>query len=177
VTATLPFFQRETCSYRDVIPPNADHLWVQLGETDRRLVKKIAVADTGCWLWIGAADARYGYGYLTRNKVTQYAHRWVYELLIGPIPDGLFLDHLCRRPPCVCPLHLEPVTAAVNTQRAWAARPPRTHCGEGHELERRPSGALFCRVCRNREARDWYRKNKSRSGKFSTAVLSQDGAS
>ena len=53
---------------------------------------------------------------------TFIAHRFAYQYMIGPIPDGLELDHLCRNRPCVNPYHLEPVTRAVNHARMLAAR-------------------------------------------------------
>lgn len=46
-----------------------------------------------------------------------YAHRAMYEQVIGPIPEGMDLDHLCRQPRCINPDHLEPVTRAKNLQR------------------------------------------------------------
>jgi len=78
-------------------------------------------SDTGCWVWLGPFD-EHGYGVGTRrlgrnNWRNVAAHRAVYEELVGPIPDGLVLDHLCRNPPCVNPEHLEPVTQKVNVQR------------------------------------------------------------
>jgi hypothetical protein len=177
---TLSFFEADACSYPDVISLAADSLWTRLLEADWRLAAKIQVdVVTGCWLWTGAANKPQGYGRLSRGSHLQYAHRWTYELLVGPIPTGLFLDPSCQRPPCVNPLHLDPVTPAVNSQRSAAVRPSPTHCNEGHELERRPNGDRFCRVCRNRYARDWYRNNRSRSGRWprtdSTAVV-PDGA-
>lgn len=70
-----------------------------------------------CWMWGGALVK--GYGHWQNRK----AHQVAYELLIGDIPDGLELDHLCRVPPCVNPYHLDPVTPAENIRRAHAASP------------------------------------------------------
>lgn len=70
-----------------------------------------------CWLWRGYCDPK-GYGYYDRRDgSTRRAHRIVYELVCGVIPDGLFLDHLCRKPSCVNPAHLEPVTHLENQRR------------------------------------------------------------
>lgn len=73
-----------------------------------------------CWEWLGRVD-RHGYGSYRRNISRQtvhwLAHRVTYELLVGPIPDGLVIDHLCRNRACVNPSHMEPVTGRVNTQR------------------------------------------------------------
>lgn len=83
-------------------------------------------ADTGgCWLWTGPTD-RDGYA----RQVGWYGalarpHRLIYEVLVGPIPDGLQIDHLCRVKRCVNPEHLEPVTTQENTRRGLPFRRPR----------------------------------------------------
>lgn len=71
-----------------------------------------------------------GYRAMRVGGRSQMIHRAAYEAIVGPIPDGLTLDHLCRNPPCYNPRHLEPVTPAENNRRAVAHRkhrPPRTH--------------------------------------------------
>lgn len=82
---------------------------------------KVAVADNGCWYWM-ASRRRNDYGRFGGKDNQRASHRVAYEALVGPIPDGLQLDHLCRRTWCVNPAHLEPVTNAENTRRALAAR-------------------------------------------------------
>lgn len=84
-------------------------------------------ADSECWIWTGSSTSSKGHPELVygefrlpssrANRVRVRAHRFSYELLVGPIPDGLVLDHLCCNTLCVNPAHLEPVTTAENFQR------------------------------------------------------------
>lgn len=69
-----------------------------------------------CWVWTGTRND-VGYGQLTVDGRMQYVHRLSYEALVGPIPDGMQIDHLCRNTLCLRPEHLEPVTPAENVRR------------------------------------------------------------
>lgn len=119
----------------------------------KRLWDKVAKSD-GCWHWTAAKDP-YGYGRFqigtNRSTKTVLAHRLVYEVLVGPIPDGMTLDHLCRNTSCVRPDHLEPITSAENVRRAAAARPRLTHCKRGHEYKEgsyvERGGSRHCKEC------------------------------
>ena len=71
---------------------------------------------TPCYLWRWATFSN-GYGHFVVGGKNVLAHRWYYEHLVGPIPRGLTLDHLCGNPLCVAPLHLEPVDIQTNSQR------------------------------------------------------------
>lgn len=77
------------------------------------------VDEKGCWVWQWSLSNGYGqmWGGPNGKRRQLPAHRVYYERLVGPIPPGLQLDHLCRNPACVNPAHLEPVTTAVNVQR------------------------------------------------------------
>lgn len=93
----------------------------------------------GCWHWRASLLAS-GYGTVHAFGATRRAHRVAYELFVGPIPDGLHLDHLCRNKGCVNPDHREPVTSRENTLRGdtiAAANAAKTHCADGHPFDAR----------------------------------------
>ncbi|GAA2699931.1 HNH endonuclease signature motif containing protein [Nonomuraea recticatena] len=83
----------------------------------REVLGEIREAVGECVIWTGPLNDR-GYGLGPRNRL---AHRAIFELEVGPIPEGLTLDHLCRVRACVNPAHLEPVTRSVNTRRMQLA--------------------------------------------------------
>jgi len=86
----------------------------------------------GCWNWVGhIALSGYGLFWVAGRDIQVLAHRLVYQLLVGEIPFGLCLDHLCRNKRCVNPKHLEPVTLVENFRRG---RILKTHCKHGHPL-------------------------------------------
>ena len=108
-----------------------------------------------CWLWMLQLDSR-GYGRFWDGTRRPFAHDFAYELLVGPVPDGLELDHLCRVPACVNPAHLEAVTHRVNVLRGvgfMAQQARKTHCKRGHLLAGdniydRGGRKRDCRICR-----------------------------
>ena len=108
-----------------------------------------------CWLWRGAATGR-GYGNCSMFGRSQSAHRVAYELLVGPIPEGLTIDHLCRVKTCVNPAHMEPVTNRENIQRA---RGGNDACVHGHPytaenmIPRNDGSTYKCRTCHNARRR------------------------
>lgn len=111
--------------------------------------------SNNCWVWVGGIK-RDGYGtFYWKGK--QYAsHRIAYQIMIGDIPEGLELDHLCRNRKCCNPEHLEAVTHRENILRGEspaAVNSQKTHCPQGHPYEginlilRR--GSRVCRICHN----------------------------
>src|SRR4051812_32733455 len=99
---------------------------------DRHLLNE----ETGCWEW-QMSKTPGAYGQVWHEGRMQVAHRVYYKVCVGPIPEGLVLDHLCRNPGCVNPDHLEPVTQRVNVMRGDAVtriNATKTHCVHGHEL-------------------------------------------
>jgi hypothetical protein len=88
-----------------------------------------------CWLWTGSRTRKADYGYYGVGRKIHLAHVVAYETLVGPVPDGLQLDHLCRRTNCVRPGHLEPVTSQENNRRSREARGIDGCCNLGHPLD------------------------------------------
>lgn len=128
-----------------------------------RLVPKFEVdPKTQCWPWIACLGAG-GYGVIRFKGRNLYAHRASYEAFVGPVPDGLTLDHLCRVRHCVNPAHLDPVTMGENIRRGIRHNSTKTHCPSGHEYSVEntyitTSKHRICRKCqaaheRNRRAR------------------------
>lgn len=132
---------------------------------DRALDKiEFPSEPNGCWLWTGATAGRdddHAYGRIwsglrseNGHPLAIQAHRAVYELAVGPIADGLQIDHLCRNPRCVNPDHLEPVTYEENQRRGnspMAQQARQTHCKRGHPLDDENTyhwkGTRRCRRC------------------------------
>lgn len=110
-------------------------------ETFARTFWRRVEKGDACWIWRGATrtPSRGGgiYGRVMRYGRTRSAQVVAYELVVGPVPHGLVLDHLCRNTLCVRPDHLEPVTNIENIMRGdskWAKQARQTHCINGHEL-------------------------------------------
>jgi hypothetical protein len=137
---------------------------------EERFSERAARQDDGCIVWTGGLTIG-GYGVFagvtargSEKKVM--AHRWAYEQHVGPIAEGLDIDHLCRNRACVNPDHLEPVTRLENIRRAAAVK---THCPAGHPYDAantyiRP-GTVHrkCRTCaRERDLQRANEKNAKR---------------
>lgn len=163
--------------YERKLKPISERLWAKVDKTDT------------CWLWMGTRNG-VGYGLISAGKAGEQprlVHRVAYELLVGPIPKGMQLDHLCRIRHCVHPEHLEIVTNRENNLRVphiQEAR-ARTHCIHGHlwaTNEARVGTRRACRSCRadQRKRRerlngvsDWTR-NPSRLRRLKSASKKTD---
>lgn len=138
-----------------------------------RLIRRRELSDDGCWIWLGSQTTQ-GYGSIWFQGGMRRVHRVAYEAWIGPIPEGLVLDHLCRVKICFNPEHLEPVTIRENTTRGDLATGQRnnngrkTHCPRGHAYEGdnlylNPNGARACRECQ----RIWWKEHPEASTLYS----------
>lgn len=128
-------------------------------------VDRVTVTDD-CWTWTGVIDPS-GYGRYSvpglRSSAsrTQGAHRFGYTQMVGPVPEGMELDHLCRTKSCVRPDHMEPVSPAENLRRQGLAV---THCIHGHEYTpentgMRPAGR-YCKTCHRDRERARYQRSR-----------------
>lgn len=122
-----------------------------------QILRHVEVQENGCWRWTGTTTS--GYGKVTVDRVPVFAHRRAYELWVGPIPEGLVLDHVqargCSTTLCVCPDHLEPVTPRENVLRGRAGYGLRSLCRKGlHDISAsenvmvRADGSRTCLPCR-----------------------------
>lgn len=129
-----------------------------------RIGYRFLVGD-GCWEWIGPRKwNNYGQPVVYDGRRLS-PHVLVYELLVGPVPDGLELDHIgCDNPPCVNPGHLKPVTTRENILRGDTVsgrNSRKTHCDHGHPFDAENTritsgGRRECKACR-REIKRRYR--------------------
>ncbi len=128
------------------------------------------VADNDCWLWTGPQD-RDGYGQMRLLGGMIRAYRFSYELHIGPIPDGLVIDHQCDTRLCVNYRHLETVTNRENILRGngpSAKNARKTHCLYGHPFDgtntRVYVGRRYCQECVRIRARKYQTRKRRAAG-------------
>jgi hypothetical protein len=142
---------------------------------DRFLAKVSPDPNSGCWLWMASCN-QWGYGHFKLTKTKPIgAHVFAYRHYVGPIPEGLELDHLCRVRCCCNPRHLEAVTHQENcargvsdesmrkTQAEYAKiKKLKTHCKRGHEYATHAvispkNGVRTCRTCAIEKMAEWRR--------------------
>lgn len=132
-----------------------------------RLMSRVEITSDGCWEY--AASTRQGASYRQiqvkvdgLGSVLRYAHRVVYEHVVGAIPTGMQLDHLCGNRTCVNPEHLEPVTPSENTRRAASriTACPAQHPYDAENTALTPDGRRYCRACKRVKALARYRANR-----------------
>lgn len=130
----------------------------------QRFWEKVDTAGE-CWLWTASVN-RKGYGQIRINRILTYVHRFSYELHIGPIPEGLVIDHECRVHRCVNPRHLRAVTSKENTNAfgslSGIKQRLRTCCPKDHEYTPEntyiaPRGDRQCRICMRVASTKWKR--------------------
>ena len=134
--------------------------------------------DGDCLIWPGATQKGYGAIKNYETGGVSRTHRVVYEEEVGPIPEGMTIDHVrpgCSNRRCVNVKHLEVVTSGENTRRAAdynraiIARRETTHCPKGHEYSPEntytpPSGGRVCRTCGREKTKLWYENKKKEAG-------------
>lgn len=133
-------------------PFDVDDIW-------DRVLDKVDKSDD-CWVYAGPLTPG-GYGSHKYAGIYYSTHRVAYQALVGDIPKGLELDHLCRVRNCCNPDHLEAVTHAENVLRGeslFADRKRQTHCVHGHEFTEentrvRPNGTRECWSCKRTQRR------------------------
>lgn len=129
-----------------------------VGEEIPRFISKISKTDS-CWIWQASGNGL-GYGIVMIAGRTKLAHRVSYRHHVGPIPDGMEIDHLCRNRGCVNPDHLEPVTHRVNSTRAVPFRPSESFAKHGTRAKyKRGCRCASCRAANTLMAR-MYRERK-----------------
>ena len=130
------------------------------------LLRRLEVQTNGCVYYTGYRDP-HGYGRVYCGSEKVPAHRAMWELMVGPIPDGYQVDHLCRNPPCVNLAHLEPVTQRENILRGigpTAVNARKTHCSEGHPYNQMNNrGERICGICTAARKRRDYHEAKGAS--------------
>lgn len=137
---------------------------VKVTNTIDTFMSRISKDEKGCWLWVGTVFPT-GYARFNYKGRGFRAHKFAYEHFVGPVPDGLVIDHLCRVRHCVNPHHLEAVTQRVNFERGISPQVSRarltglTHCKHGHRIDADGAylygGMRKCKKCAVRRTQEY----------------------
>lgn len=131
-----------------------------------------------CWTRLHGVRSD-GYGGISYKSKPELVHRIIYEALVGPIPEGLMLHHVCRNRACCNPQHLDPMTLSEHTRledNVSSRNKLKTHCPKGHPLsgdnvsyippnKRMPTGGRYCRTCKREAINACYQRKKLREGR------------
>ena len=140
-----------------------------LGQREKDFWSKVKKTKS-CWNW--KKSLRNGYSVFHIPGLNSgYGHIFSYILLVGKIPDGLVIDHLCRNRGCVNPKHMELVTLGENSLRGLslpAINLKKKVCVNGHEFSKENTLLMKdyrgnfrrCKECNRTRARNWMRKNR-----------------
>lgn len=150
-----------------------DSFWLRVNKAGPVPLKRPELGP--CWLWTAGKTRGYGHCWLAPCHNLR-AHRAAYELEIGPIPEGLEIDHLCRNLACVRPTHLEPVTHLENVRRGLKGQVVKKtpFCRRGHDLTGvAPSsfGYRPCPICKLNAAKALEQRRVERQAKRAARAL------
>ncbi len=138
-----------------------------LMDLPERFASRVRAAESGCWEWQGWLNDK-GYGYIHSEGRDQPVYRVLWREVIGEIPAGHELDHLCVNPACFNPAHLEPVTHAENqrriAQRMKGCRKAGHDWSDPNNVRVRPDGSRFCAECNRQDMRQRYADKVAEAG-------------
>ena len=151
---------------------------VQISPKDLRRFKDKVKHSYGCWIWQGYRG-KSGYGTFSVKHKNISAHRFSYMAFKGPIPEGMTIDHLCRKPSCVNPKHLEAVPIRENLLRSKNTQASKnlskTHCKRGHPFSldnvQLKNGHRICKECRKIYNRETYARRYSKKAQGGESCL------
>ena len=144
-----------------------------------RLLAKVEIDDDGCWLWTGAKH-HVGYGRIrVGHGLRNFVHRVAYELMVGPISEGMCIDHQCHQPTsctggqckhrrCVNPDHLVATTTQRNTSAERSCRVKIDRCKHGHDYTEAntyinpANGGRSCKACRRQAFLEFKERDRAR---------------